>query len=544
MGNTGAQMSSHLARAAGVRIPPAWTVAAALALLWLAVAPRTPDLAAQVYRTTLWAREGFEVWDPFWFAGHHLPAYSLLYPPLGALIGARTVGVLAAVASTLLFERLTRAHFGAERARWATLWFAVASVADLLIGRLTFSLGVTLSLGALLALQRGRPAVAVGLALLCGAGSPVAAAFLGLAGATIALTHPALRRAALALTAASLGAVAVLAYAFPEGGRQPMSTGAILAVVVCCGALLLALPRAERALRTGTGLYLVTSVAMFALSTPMGSNVARLGATFGGPLLALAIAGAPRLPRPGRVVLGALAAFLVAWQWYGPAKQVSISVGEPSTQAAYFEPLKEFLKSAPGPPGRLEVPFTRSHWEAVHLAGGPDPVPLARGWNTQLDHRYNGLFFEPGLTAADYRRWLRRNAVRHVAVPDVALDPSGRAEAKLIAGGLPFLTPVWRNANWRVYRVEDPLPLVSGPAELTAFGRDGFTVRAQRRGWILVRTHFSPYFTSAGAPACLSAAPGDWTRVFALAPGTIRVDARFTPDRAVRGGARCTRAAA
>jgi len=127
-------MSSDLVRATALRTPPAWTVAAALALLWLAVAPRTPDLAAQVYRTTLFAREGFEVWDDFWFAGHHLPAYSLLYPPLGALVGARTVGVLAAVASTLLFDRLTRAHFGTERARWATLWFAVASVADLLIG--------------------------------------------------------------------------------------------------------------------------------------------------------------------------------------------------------------------------------------------------------------------------------------------------------------------------------------------------------------------------------------------------------------------------
>ena len=536
-------MSSYAATVRTVRTPPAWMVATALALLWLAVAPRTPDLAAQVYRTTLYAREGFEVWDDFWFAGHHLPAYSLLYPPLGALIGARTVGVLAAVASTILFDRLTRSHFGAERARWATLWFAVASVADLWIGRLTFSLGITIGLGALLALQRGRPRLAVALAVLCGVGSPVAAAFLGLAGAAIALTHAAGRRAALAVTGASLGAVAVLAVAFPEGGRQPMSPGATLAIVLCCAALLLALPERERALRVGTLLYLGVSVGMFALSTPMGSNVARLGATFGGPLLALAIAGAPRLHRPSRLVLGGLAAFLVGWQWYGPAREVSISVGEPSTQAAYFAPLKSFLAGHGGPPGRLEVPFTRSHWESVHLAGGKGAVPLARGWNTQLDHRYNGLFFKPGLAAAEYHHWLRRNAVRHVAVPDVALDPGGRAEARLIAGGLEFLEPVWRNANWRVYAVRDPLPLVSGPGELLAFGRDGFTVAAERRGWILVRTHFSPYFASTGAPACLSAAPGDWTRVYALAPGTVRVQARFAPSRVARSGVRCTRTA-
>ncbi len=534
-------MSSYVARATALRTPPAWTVAAFLALLWLALGPRTPDLAAQVYRTTLYAREGFEVWDDFWFSGHHLPAYSLLYPPLGALIGARTVGVLAAVASTYLFDRLAREHFGPERARWGTLWFAVASIADLCIGRLTFSLGVALSLGALLALQRGRTKAAVALALLCGAGSPVAAAFLGLAGAALVITDREGRRAALLVTLLSVGTVGVLAFAFPEGGRQPMSFSAVCAVAVCCGALLFALPRAQATLRTGVLLYLLVGVAMYSFSTPMGNNVARLGATFGGPLLALAIGSAPRLRLPGRLVLLGLAAFLVAWQWNGPAREVSKGIGDPSFQAAYFAPLKAALSARGGPVGRVEVPFTRSHWEAVHLAGGKDAVPLARGWNTQLDNRWNGLFFRPGLAAAAYHRWLRRNAVRYVAVPDVPLDPSGRAEARLVAGGLPYLRPVWRGAHWKLYAVQDPLPLVGGPATLTTLDRDGFTVRASARGWILVRTHFSPYFASSGAPACLSPAPGAWTRVFALGRGTIKVQARFTPGRAVSSGARCNR---
>lgn len=533
-------MSSHAHSTSTVRTPPAWTVAAFLALLWLAVAPRTPDLAAQVYRTTLFAREGFEVWDDFWFSGHHLPAYSLLYPPLGALIGARTVGVLAAVASTWFFDRLAREHFG-DRARWGTLWFAVASIADLCIGRLTFSLGVAISLAALHALQQRRTKTAVALALLCGAGSPVAAAFLGLAAAALALTRREDRRAAVLVTLVAIGTTGALAFAFPEGGRQPMSLSAVSAVVVCCGALLFALPRAERTLQMGVLLYLGVGVLMFALSTPMGNNVARLGATFGGPLLALAIASAPQVRLPGRLVLAALAVFLVGWQWNGPAREVSKGVGDPSFQSVYFKPLKDMLVARGGPVGRVEVPFTRSHWEAVHLAGGKDAVPLARGWNTQLDNRYNGLFFKPGLAAADYHRWLRRNAVRYVAVPGVPLDPSGRAEAKLVAGGLPYLHRIWSNANWTVYAVQDPLPLVGGPATLTKLDRDGFTVDAKERGWILVRTHFSPYFASRGAPACLSAAPGDWTRVYALGRGTIKVRARFTPGRAVSSGARCTR---
>ncbi|MBA2348250.1 MAG: hypothetical protein H0V81_08135 [Solirubrobacterales bacterium] len=232
----------------------------------------------------------------------------------------------------------------------------------------------------------------------------------------------------------------------------------------------------------------------------------------------------------------------MAWQWYGPAREVGISVGEPSTEAAYFAPLRAALARQGGPVGRLEVPFTRSHWEAVHLASGSEPIPLARGWNTQLDHRYNGLFFgtEP-LTAASYHRWLRRNAVRHVAVPDVALDAGGRAEAALVAAGLPYLREVWRGAHWRLYALRNPLPLVSGPARLVDFGRDGFTVEVRRPGRVLVRTHPSPYFVSRGAPACLSGTPGGWTRIVALAPGRIRVSARFAPERLAGNAPRCER---
>jgi hypothetical protein len=525
-----------------VATPPAWLVAAALALLWLAVAPRTPDLAAQVYRSTLYAQDGFRVWDDFWYAGHHLPAYSLLFPPLGALVGARVVGVGAAIASAVLFERLARRHFGAERARWGTLWFAAASIADLCIGRLTFSLGIALGLAALLALQSRRPRTAIALALLCGAGSPVAGAFLGLAGAAVALTTLRHRVAAGATAAAALGVVGALTFAFPEGGRQPMSTFAIAALAGGCAALLWVLPAEQRTLRLGTWLYLVAGVGMFVMSTPMGSNVARLGATFGGPLLACAITGSGRLQRPGRAGLVVVAAGLLGWQWWGPAREITISVGDPSTTAAYFAPLKAALRAQGGPDGRLEVPFTRSHWESVHLAGGRDGLPLARGWETQLDRRYNALFFTPRLDAEAYHRWLRRNAVRHVAVPDAPLDPSGRAEAALVRRGLPFLRPVWRNRHWRLYAVTDPRPLVSGPATLTAFGRDGFSLRARRRGWVLVRTHFSPYFASSGAPACLSTAPGGWTRVFPLAPGPIRVEARFDPERLGSTAASCTRA--
>jgi hypothetical protein len=520
-----------------VRRTPPWVVAAAFALLWLAVAPRTPDLAAQVYRVSLWAREGFAVWDGSWFAGHHLPAYSLLYPPLGALLGARVVGVATAIGSTLLFDRLARGHFG-PRARAGSVWFAVASVADLWIGRLTFSLGICIGLAALLAWQRGRPGVALALAAVCGAASPVAGAFLGLAAAAVAVTAvERQRRTALALGAVALGVVATLSFAFPEGGSQPFKLGSLLAVVGFTLAFVVFTPARERTLRAGAALYLLAALAMFVAHTPMGSNTARLGATFAGPLLACMLAGVA-LPRSRRRLLVAVAIGTAIWQWYAPAREVAISVGDRSMQAAYYSDLVtklHALQDASGP-GRVEVPFTRGHWESVLLA---DRVPLARGWETQLDRKYDALFFGRRLRAASYERWLRRTGVHWVAVSDAPTDPAGKAEARLVNRGLPYLQLVWADAHWRLYALEHPLTLITGPATLTALRRDGFSLHAQRAGSALVRVHFTSYFQVSGAAACVASAPGGWTRVRMLAPGTVSVRARFSAQRVLQRGQRC-----
>ena len=130
-------------------------VAALLAGLWLLFAPPTPDLAAQVYRAGLFEHHGFALFNAQWFAGHHTLGYSLVFPPLAALLGPRVVGALAAVVSAILFAKLAHGHFG-DRARIGAVWFAAATATDLFIGRLTFALGVTVALGALLALQRRR----------------------------------------------------------------------------------------------------------------------------------------------------------------------------------------------------------------------------------------------------------------------------------------------------------------------------------------------------------------------------------------------------
>src|SRR2546430_9922885 len=52
-------------------------VAAILAALYLIIDPPSADLAAQTYRSDFFGREGFALWDNAWYAGHHMPGYSI-----------------------------------------------------------------------------------------------------------------------------------------------------------------------------------------------------------------------------------------------------------------------------------------------------------------------------------------------------------------------------------------------------------------------------------------------------------------------------------
>ncbi len=56
-----------------------------------------------MYRVELFRSAGLAIWDEHWYAGHHLPGYSLLFPPLGALLGVRLLGALSVLLSTALF---------------------------------------------------------------------------------------------------------------------------------------------------------------------------------------------------------------------------------------------------------------------------------------------------------------------------------------------------------------------------------------------------------------------------------------------------------
>jgi hypothetical protein len=503
-------------------------LAAALAVLYLVWNPLAPDLAAQVFRTDLFGRDGFALWNGQWFGGHHTLGYSVLFPPLAAALGPRLVGCLAAVASAILFDRIARRHWGQD-AWLGSLWFAASTATNLLIGRLTFTLGVAVGLAAVLALQRDRRALAVGLAALCSLSSPVAGLFLGLAGVSLAAL-PDRRRDGLELAVSAVAPAAVLSLAFPDTGHQTFDAITLWPILVYSAALVVLAPRSERALRVGAVLYAVAAVASFVVDTPMGSNIARLGTTFGPAVLACVL-----WPHR-RWLLLALAPLLLFWQWK-PTYNDLVKARDASAHASFYAPLVGFLSTHRDPPGRVEIVPTRTHWEVVHVS---ERFPIARGWERQLDTRFGPLFYDGALNAGTYRRWLDELGVRYVALSDGPHDFAARKEAKLVARGLPYLREVWRRGHWRVYTVAAPAALATGPLSVTRLGKQSVQLRARRAGVGLVRVRWSPYWELVRGSGCVEREADDLVRLRVRRAGELRLDFRFGFGRLFSRGARCS----
>lgn len=506
-----------------------WLITAVFAIAFGLLAPRTGDEAAAYFRAHLFQREGFALWDAQWFGGHNLPGYSILFPPLGAALGVRMVGVLSAIASAVLFERLLPKRYGTG-ARVGAVAFAVGVVANLAAGRVTFALGVAVGLAALVALRRGHPLWAAGLATATALASPVAGMFLALAGATAFAVYR--RREAAGVAAGALAPIVAFAGLFPELGSQPFDFSDLLVVGALAAAGLLLLPHTERILGLGVLLYAAAAAATFAIPSPLGGNVTRLGELFGLPLLACA------LWRDRRAALAVLALPLLAWQWAPGTDAVAVAAGDPSLHRGYYTPLVSFLDRAThrGGPMRIEIPLTRDHWETVWVARR---LELARGWERQLDVRYNGLFYAQRLTAARYRAWLIDNAVSYVALPDVPLDDAALAEARLIRRGAPFLRPAWRSRDWRVFAVAGAQPLLEGPGRLVRLDPQGFTLEAPRPGDFTIRLRYTPYWSVTDDAGCTLPAPGGWTRVHAFRPGRVTVGVQFRLTLIGASGTQC-----
>jgi hypothetical protein len=528
---------ASVARRAWALERPTWLVAvlasAAGAIALEAWNPHVRDLAAHVFRAELFEQEGFSIWNGAWYGGHYLLTHSVLFPPLASLAGTQLLAVISVVASAYLFDRLVRDRWG-DAAAPATLWFALAAVTMLASGRLSFALGVALGLGSLRALQTGRRALAAALAVACALGSPVAAVFLaGVLGVGAAFERRRSRDwTPFAVAAAALTPVLLLNLTFSEASHEPFAFTAWVALPLWCAAALVVTRGAgERPLQAVALAYLVAGTLLWLFPNPLGGNATRLGALFGGPVVAAAL-----LSRRERI--GPLALLLVAgslwWQLQGPVRDIAQSLGDASTKAGYYEPLATWLRENGGYDTRVEVPFTFNHWETAHLA--PE-FQIARGWLRQVDRARNPLFYEGRLSHARYAAWLRHNGVRYVALSNANGDYSAEIERKLVAQAPPYLRLRAKLAHWRIYEVRRSgaiaEPLDGARGRVLELAPNSFSLHVRRPGRFLVRLRANPFWSLTTGQGCVGEA-GDWTLVRANRPGVLRAVVDFSPSSAAR----------
>ncbi len=461
------------------------------------------DYPAQLYRVGLVHRQGFSVWDANWYGGHYTPAYGVLVPWIGSVVGLSATAIISTLSSVVLFERLLT-HARAPHVVAGTSAFTLMMLINMYEGRLPFALGVTLALISVTVARRGLWWWAAGAALLTTLASPVAGAFLALAFAAWALSLPweslsvLVRMPQVAVAGLAFFTTTAISLTFPEGGYFPYGWVDLLLGLGACAVAIWVLPPSQAALRWGFVLVVIVAIPLWAIANPMGGNVSRL-AVIGAPLM-LAV---PRRNVRVHVLVGLV---LLGWQMK-PLLHLPAAVEDPSASRSYYEPLVNQLKMRTSGPVRVEIPMTVGHWEAAYVAPA---FPLARGWERQLDLRYNAVLYDEKMTATQYQTWLLANGVSYVAIPDAALEPEAQHEAE-VAGSAPFLHEVWTNAHWRLFAVAGSPHLTSGPANLLSL-RDGRVVLdVTGTTAVTIRMRFTSHLEVAHGHGCLSASPEGWT---------------------------------
>jgi hypothetical protein len=521
-----------------------WFVPVVGLLLYLILVPPVPDYAAQATRAAIFDQLGNVTWWPGWYGGIELPTYSVIAPGLMGTIGVATTGALASAICMWVAHQLLRES---ARPRAASVVFAASVLLNLFGGRITFLVGLAPAMLAIFALVRRHPWLAGAATVLSVLGSPLAGLFTGIVAASVLLTDPTRRREALATGVATAASLGTLAIKFHNPGVMGSPPGQMFFAL--CGLALVVVACRERTIRTGAVIVAIGLVACMIVPNSVGLNLTRMVWLLAAPL----IVGFGH--RPDRHVVALTALALVF-----PAVDVTWQLAEadsPSAKQAYYTPLLTKLHQKMDTSARLgqrvEVvePATKG---AARYVG--ETMPVARGWERQADRTDNPLFYDDEdhpLDAATYRRWLDDLAVAYVAVPDTRLDYASVDEAKLIAGGLPYLRQVWHDDNWTLYEVADSAPLVRH-AEVISMEGNQLRLWVDHPGRVPIQIRWSDHLAvlngsyavpeGVRAHGCLSRSvlpgggEGDWTVLHAREPGAYVLTSDFDvlPDGQHRGG--------
>jgi hypothetical protein len=108
----------------------------------------------------------------------------------------------------------------------------------------------------------------------------------------------------------------------------------------------------------------------------------------------------------------------------------------------------------------------------------------------------NPLFYDDTLNSANYHEWLKRWAVHYVVLPKGEPDgDGGQRERALVQRGLPYLTQIWGNDTWQLFKVTAPTPLAEPNAVVDRAEQGEMILQVKKAGRILVRIPYSPWLS-------------------------------------------------
>ncbi|MET9148921.1 MFS transporter [Streptomyces sp. NPDC004042] len=475
-------------------------LAGVLHIVWFfAFANSGGDLAAQDAWAEFVGRHPDSAYNLAWYGGMHAVSYSMVSPYLMSLLGVRTTMMIAGTVSAGLLTLILLRSRVVRNPLWAALAGVFGLLCNALSGRVTFGLGTMFALGAVAAVfcwpyrwRRKRWAkalVAAPLAALATMGSPVAGLFVGLV--AVALFLQKRRPGAWALGLAPAVVVAVSALLFPFSGTQPMGFGSASLPLLYAVLAAVLVPREWTTVRITSWVYALSVVGVWVISSQIGSNITRLAMLFAGVALVAALPFTVPRSRKWYATVLALTGFVV---WIGFKSVDDIVHTAPAASwSRELAPLVNQLQKAGAQKGRVEVVPASSHREASALA---PYVNLARGWNRQADMERNPLFYDDTLNSANYHDWLQRWAVHYVVLPKGEPDgDGGQRERALVQRGMPYLSQVWGDANWQLFKVTDPKPLAEPNAVVDRAEQGELTIEVREPGRVLIRIPYSPWLS-------------------------------------------------
>jgi hypothetical protein len=502
------RMLSFVRRSPGIIVAGSFAVLFATA--YLLAAPMGRDLSAQLAHAQLVELAWPAVLDLRWYGGFDPLGYSVLSPPVMALLGVRLTTALAYVVSVVLFAALMKVT-AVTRPVSGAITATVCLTGNLVITRTTFALGLAVGLGALVALASGRPRVTPVL-------SPGGAVQPGsgfVPGSSWRSAFPlGRRRDGMTLGVSAVVPTVAVALAFGNDGYQTFAfKEALMAFLVCLGVAGLCWRRPV--LRWGALLSATLVAAAYLLPTPVGTTASRLPELFAAPII-VAIAAVPL----AAVIAATAAAVLLL-------PPVSINEiqqrGDPALSAEFYAPLLDELvaRRVDGP---IEVVPTLRRGEAAFVA---PVIPIARGWSRQLDTGRNRIFYDETLNPDTYRKWLDDNAISYLAISHGPSEWASTEEATLVRDGLPYLQRVWSNRTWTLYAVTNPRPVISAPGQVAARNAISITFSLPEPGAYVVRVHWSRYLSP--SDGCVRPAAGGWSTLVVNRPGTVKLHASLAP---------------